>query len=194
MGYKSITTDIARNHSITSCRSEILTSEALKLLARYSLKTMMALDAGSREILQNMQREIVITVDLTYLLPILRRKHLVTEIQFKQLSGDSRQWSPEERNENLIRIIMGKGVNALDLFIEALKEEQEHLGHGSLAERLSHEQSRLKSVESSKSRPPETQPRTRKLAASAPAVPPKPLAKPQLVYEVSYSKIILAIL
>ena len=145
----------------------------------------MALDAGLREILQNMQREIVITVDLTYLLPILGRKRLVTETQFKQLSGDSRQWNPEERNEKLITIIMGKGVNAFDLFVEALKEEEEHLGHGSLAERLSQEQSRLKSVESSKSRLPETLPRTRKPTASAPAVPPKPSVKPQLVREVS---------
>ena len=145
---------------------------------------MMALDAGLRGILQNMQTDIVLSVDLTYLLPILHKKRLVTETQFQRLSRDIRQSNPEEQNEKLIRIVIGKGVHAFDLFVEALKEEKEHLGHGSLAEALTKEQSRLKAGESAKSRPPETLPRTKKPTTSAPSVPPKPITKPQLMHEV----------
>ena len=77
---------------------------------------------------------------------------------------------------------MGKGENAFGLFVEALQEEQEHLGHGSLAKRLLHEQSRLKAEHAqSKPRAPEPLPRNKKPATSAPSVPPKPVAKSQQV-------------
>ena len=91
------------------------------------------------------------TVQLTYLLPFLRQKRLVTETEFHQLASDGQESEPE-RNEMLIRIIMTKGEDAFDLFVEALQEEQEHLGHNSLAKRLLHEQRWLKAE--MKSAPP----------------------------------------
>ena len=132
---------------------------------------MMALDVGLRDILQNLQSDITLTVQLSHLLPFLRQKRLVTDSECQQLSSDGRE-SESEKNAKLIRIIVGKGENAFDLFVEALQEEQEHLGHNSLAKKLLHEQSRLKSAES-KPRPPEPLPRNKKPTTAAPSVPPK---------------------
>ena len=140
---------------------------------------MMALDVGLRDILQNLQSDITLTIQLVYLLPFLRQKRLVTETECQQLSSEGRE-SESEKNGKLIRIIVGKGENAFDLFVEALQEEQEHLGHDSLAKKLLHEQSRLK-AEQSKPRAPEPLPRNKKPATSAPSVPPKPVAKSQQV-------------
>ena len=77
-----------------------------------------------------------------------------------------------------MRIIIGKGEDAFDLFVKALQEEKEHLGHGSLAKRLLSEQRRLIAGET-KSRAPEPLPRNKKLPTSAPTPPPKPNVKPQ---------------
>ena len=143
----------------------------------------MALDAGLRDILQNLQADITLTIQLTYLLPFLRKRHLVTETEFQQLSSDGRESESAEKNLKLIRIIIGKGEDAFDLFVEALQEEQEHLGHNSLAKRLLHEQRRLKAEP--KPRPPEPLPRNKKPATSAPSIPPKPMAKPQQVSQSS---------
>ena len=131
----------------------------------------MALDVALRDILQNLQSDITLTVQLSHLLPFLRQKRLVTETEFQQLSSDGRE-ADSEKNGKLIRIIIGKGESAFDLFVEALQEEQEHLGHNSLAKRLLHEQSRLK-ADDSKPRPPEPLPRNKKPATAAPSVPPK---------------------
>ena len=79
-----------------------------------------------------MKSDITSTIQLTYLLPILLQKRLVTEAEFQQLSSEGRE-SDSEKNGKLIRIITGKGEDAYDLFVEALQEEQEHLGHSSLA-------------------------------------------------------------
>ena len=126
---------------------------------------MMALDSNLRDVLQNLKSDITLTVQLPYLLPFLRQKRLVTETELQQLSSDGRE-SDSEKNGKLIRIIIGKGEEAFDLFVKALQEEQEHLGHGSLAKRLLHEQNRLK-AEASKPRRPEPLPRSKKPATTA---------------------------
>ena len=107
----------------------------------------MALDDGLRDALQRLESDIAITLQLHYLLPILRRKRLVTQSEFQQFSSDEKE-SDLKKNRKLIRIITGKGEDAFDLFIEALQEEEEHLGHGSLAKRLVNEKKRLKAAES----------------------------------------------
>ena len=129
----------------------------------------MACDGGLKDILQNMQTEIIKLVDLTYLLPILRRKRLVTETQFQMLSMES---NPEERSKKLVRMVMGKGMNGFDLFVEALKEEREYLNHSILAKKLSQEKNRIKGGKSAK--PPIPAPRTKKPVKSSPPLPPKP--------------------
>ena len=122
---------------------------------------MMALSSALKDILQSMKSDITSTIQLTYLLPILRQKRLVTEAEFQQLSSKGRE-SDSEKNGKLIRIITGKGEDAYDLFVEALQEEQEHLCHSSLANKLVQERNRLLAEQSSKFRRPEALPRTTK--------------------------------
>ena len=129
---------------------------------------MMALNSALRDVLQSMKSDITSTIQLTYLLPILRQKRLVTEAEFQQLSSEGRE-SDSEKNGKLIKIITGKGEDAYDLFVEALQEEQEHLGHSSLANKLVQERNRLLDArsgnpaeQSSKPRRPEPLPRSRK--------------------------------
>ena len=148
---------------------------------------MMALDPNLRDVLQNLKSDITLTVQLPYLLPFLRQKRLVTETEFQQLSSDGKE-SDSEKNGKLIRIVIGKGEEAFDLFIEALQEEKEHLGHNSLAKRLLHEQNRLK-AEASKPRRsrPEPLPRSKKPATPAATLPAKSIDhEPQQVYSYSY--------
>lgn len=99
--------------------------------------------ADLRHILQGLQSEIEVTIQLTHLLPILRTKRLLTQSEFQQLSNDGKE-SDLEKNRKLIRIIIAKGENAFNLFIEALQGEREHLGHESLAKRLMDEKNQLK--------------------------------------------------
>lgn len=105
----------------------------------------MALDAGLRDVLQSLESDISITIQLPCLLPFLRRKRLVTQSELQQLSSDGKE-SDLEKNRKLIRIITGKGENAYDLFIEALQEEGEHLGHASLVKKLMNEKKKIKSA------------------------------------------------
>ena len=139
---------------------------------------MMALDADLRDILQGLQSELALTIQLNALLPILRSKRLVTQSESQQLSSDGKE-SDLEKNRKLIRIIIGKGEKAYDLFVEALQEEQDHLGHESLAKKLIDEKKRLKAK--SKPRAPEPLPRNKPATSAAPIPPPKPIAKPQQV-------------
>ena len=146
---------------------------------------MMALDSNLRDVLQNLKSDITLTVQLPYLLPYLRQKRLVTETELQQLSSDGRE-SDSEKNGRLIRIIIGKGEEAFDLFVKALQEEQEHLGHSSLAKRLLQEQNRLK-VEASKPRRPEPLPRSKKPATTTVTIPVD-RDQPQQVDAVNYFK------
>ena len=138
----------------------------------------MALDAGLRNIFQSEQSDITLTIQLSHLLPFLRKMRLVTEPEFQQLSNEKE--SDSEKNGKLIRIIIGKGKDAYDLFIEALQEEQEHLGHSSLAKKLLDEKRQLKAQSK-----PELLPRSKKPlekpATSTPNTEPKPDDKPQQV-------------
>ena len=57
-----------------------------------SFSSVMALDAGLRDVLQSLQSDITISVQLTpHLLPILRQKRLVTGPEFQQLSSDGKE-------------------------------------------------------------------------------------------------------
>ena len=134
----------------------------------------MALAAGLRGILQTLQSDIILNVQLKQLLPILRNKSLVTLYEFEQLSIDGKE-TDSNKNERLLRIIIGKGENAFDLFVAALQEETEHLGHASLARRLLQEQKQLKPSPEGRPRfrPPEPLPRNSR-KPTAPIPPPKP--------------------
>ena len=66
-------------------------------------------------------------------------KKLVTDEEFREVSDDFGRLSDGQRNGKLLDIVAKKGADAFDLFVSALKEEEKHLGHESLAKRLEKE-------------------------------------------------------
>lgn len=94
----------------------------------------MALDPNLRKILQTQLNEIASSVQLQHLLPILRNKDLVTDPEFESLSTSTE--SSYEKNRKMVTMVLQKGKNAFNLFVEALQCEEDHIGHKSLAEKL----------------------------------------------------------
>ena len=102
----------------------------------------------------------------------------MTEQEYQQLSNEKE--SDSEKNGKLVKIIIGKGESAFDLFIEALQEELEHLGHSSLARKLIDQKKRLKAQLKPEPLPHSKKP-LEKSATSTPNTEPKPDDKPQQV-------------
>ena len=118
--------------------------------------------ARVRQVLQTNQEEAAIYIQLDYLLPELRKRKLVTDLEFRQLSEEKRM--SDEKNRALLRLIETKGgEKSFDLFIQALEAEKQHTGHEHLAKELRRAKAALK---------------------VRPVVPPTPAPKPK---KVSYS-------
>ena len=103
----------------------------------------MALPASHNKILQQHRQEIVSTIHPNTLLPLLLSKKLVTDEEFHEISDDCSRLSDGQRNGKLLDIVAKKGAHAFDLFVSALKEEEKHLGHESLAKILEEEKAKL---------------------------------------------------
>ena len=95
----------------------------------------MALDPNLRKILQKHHNDIASSVQLQHLLPILRDKGLVTDPEFESLLTTTAE-SSYEKNKKMVSIILQKGRKAFDLFVKALQNEKDHIGHKSLADTL----------------------------------------------------------
>ena len=119
----------------------------------------MALPAKYHKILQQHRQEIVSTIHPHTLLPVLLSKKLVTEEEFREISDDFGRLSDGQRNGKLLDIVAKKGAHAFDLFVSALKEEEKHLGHESLAKTLEEEKEKV-------SRQPNPQPRGQRRVCS----------------------------
>ena len=92
--------------------------------------------AGVRQVLQTNQEEAAIYIQLDYLLPELRKRKLVTDLEFRQLS-DERFRTTDEKNRALLRLIETKGgEKSFDLFVQALEAERHHANHEHLAKVL----------------------------------------------------------
>lgn len=125
-------------------------------------------DEDYRQILQNNEKYITNSTNLSCLLPILRAKGLLTDGEF-QLLQEMPPYKVRNRSQ-LVQILLGKGGgNALNLFIQALHEEKEHLGHKNLARALVGEVSNLKPKSTKKApAPPTTSPRTTRVSQTLP--------------------------
>ena len=139
------------------------------LLAMVSLR-----DEEYRRVLQNNEKNITNSTNLSCLLPVLRAKGLLTENEFRLL-----QEMPEyevRRRSQLVQTLQSKGGgNALNLFIEALQEETEHLGHKNLAITLLGE---ISSIKHAKKPAPPAPPRKARASFSQ---SPQPFSTPQPV-------------
>lgn len=102
------------------------------------------MDAGVRQVLQTNQEEAGICIQLYYLLPELRKRNLVTDMEFRQFYDDKK--TSEEKNKTLLRLIETKGgEKSFDLFVQALEAEKQHSGHEHLAKVLRDAKATLKS-------------------------------------------------
>jgi len=103
-------------------------------------------DEDNRCVLQSNETNIINLINLTLLLPVLRTKAgLLTEDELRLLEIPSRGIN---RKAQLVQILLSKprGEKVLSLFIEALQEEKEHMGHKNLAFQLLTELSKSKMV------------------------------------------------
>ena len=102
------------------------------------------MDAGIRQVLQTNQEEAVTCIQLDYLLPELRKRKLVTDLEFRLLSDEKRM--SDEKNRALLRLIeTNGGEKSFDLFVQALEAEKQHTGHEHLAKELRKAKAAIKS-------------------------------------------------
>ena len=112
------------------------------MICRYL--TLLQMDVGVRQLLQTNQEEAAICIQLYYLLPELRKRNLVTDMEFRRLSDDKK--TPEDKNKALLSLIETKGgEKSFDLFVQALEAEKQHSGHEHLAKILRDAKAALKS-------------------------------------------------
>lgn len=136
-------------------------------------------DESYQRVLRNNERKITDLTNLPCLLPILYAKGLLTEIERRTL-----QQMPEyevNRSARLVQFLLSKGGKAFPLFIEALQEEDEHMGHKNLAVQLleNSKSSTIKTRTLSKKPPPPPPPR--KDARVSHTQAPQPYSTPQPV-------------
>jgi len=90
-------------------------------------------DAEYRHLLQRCEREIAAQTNMPLILPMLRARRLLVDEEFRALQ----ELPSYERGSHLVQILQKKGgEDAFSLFIAALKQEGEHLGHKNLAGKL----------------------------------------------------------
>ena len=93
------------------------------------------MEARHDQILTDFAKVLKKTLNLTYLLPHLLQKRLVTAEEDEQLRQANR--STLDKNDEFLRILKTKGSTAFSKFLEALYEENQHLGHEDLYDKLS---------------------------------------------------------
>ena len=134
------------------------------------------MDTGVRQLLQTNHEEATICIQLYYLLPELRKRKLVTDLEFRQFSDDKK--TAEEKNKALLCAIETKGgERSFDLFLQALEAEKQHMGHEHLAKVLRDAKAALKG----------------RLISVPPKPPPKPAKKVRYmaIYIYSYTSILI---
>ena len=87
------------------------------------------------KILKDYLEAISSTLNLSCLLPKLLNKQLLTDIEYERLGSSNS--TEREKNVQFLQILRTKGSTAFQKFLEALREEDEHLGHVDLHKKLS---------------------------------------------------------
>lgn len=85
----------------------------------------------SRRFILSNRKEIEKRVNLDELVPKLDEKKLLTSDEYEELLY--KEYVPHRRKKRLVEIVASKGDRAPRLFIECLREENEHLPHSELA-------------------------------------------------------------
>lgn len=92
------------------------------------------MDKRHEQILNDFEQELKWTLNLSYLMSNLVKRKLLTEDEVAQLKHPNKINS--EKNGEFLNILKTKGSKAFPRFLEALKEEEQHLGHEDLYDKL----------------------------------------------------------
>ena len=90
------------------------------------------------EVLNNCDRDLITTLNLTFLLPYLNECKLLANEEVASLSKCD-QTTPRARsevNKRFLDILKSKGSRAFSLFLNALQKEDQHIGHKDLYDLL----------------------------------------------------------
>ena len=94
----------------------------------------MAIERRHLEVLNTCDHDLMTTLSLPFLLPHLKECKLLAEKEVASLSKPG--LNPPEVNRHFLDILKSKGSRAFSLFLNALKKEDEHIGHQDLYELL----------------------------------------------------------
>ena len=94
----------------------------------------MAMERRHVEVLNTCDHDLMMTLNLPFLLPHLKECKLLAEKEVASLSKPG--LNPPEVNRHFLNILKSKGSRAFSLFLNALKKEDEHIGHRELYELL----------------------------------------------------------
>ena len=87
------------------------------------------------KILDNFAPDLKSSLNLTYLLPHLMKRKLLTTSEEHKLKNQTK--TDHDNNSEFLDYLKTKGSRAFALFLAALRDETEHLGHVDLCERMS---------------------------------------------------------
>ena len=87
------------------------------------------------KILDDFAPDLKLSLNLTYLLPHLMKRKLLTTSEEHKLKSQAK--TDHENNSEFLDYLKTKGSRAFALFLAALRDETEHLGHVDLCERMS---------------------------------------------------------
>ena len=71
--------------------------------------------------------KIIYTLNVKQLMPLLIEKGLLTPSEREEL--DKLQGLQHDQNKHLLQILPRKGEKSYELFLQCLREEEEHMGH-----------------------------------------------------------------
>lgn len=92
------------------------------------------MEKGQQMILDEFALDLQSSLNLSYLLPHLMKRKLLTASEEHRLKSEAK--TDRDSNSQFIDYLKTKGSHAFDLFLEALKDETEHLGHVDLYKRM----------------------------------------------------------
>ena len=95
----------------------------------------MGMNERELELLTQYESDLIRTLDLSYLMPYLTKSRLLSSNDADALTKS--ELTRQDSIKKFLSILKTKGQTAFSLFMNALRDEKEHLGHASLHRMLS---------------------------------------------------------
>lgn len=109
---------------------ELVSNNHYTLFNRWS-----SMEKRQIKILEDFASDLKLSLNMTYLLPHLMKRKLLTTAEEHKLKNQAK--TDHDNNSEFLDYLKTKGSRAFALFLAALRDETEHLGHADLCERMS---------------------------------------------------------